>query len=248
MNAASARGLAAGKVGDGLTFAIGGGEEIVARYVPAGTFQMGSPAGEDGRDSDETQQPVTLSSHYWMGETEVTQGQWEAVMGSNPSHFKEDKRLPVENVNWNDAQEFIQKLNQQHRLGAGWQWALPSEAEWERACRGGTTGAYAGDLDRMAWYSSNSGGKTHPVGAKEANAYGLYDMHGNVWEWCEDAYQERLPGGEDPLVVSGTNRVFRGGCWYGIGRGCRSADRSRDSPGNRHQDFGFRLAAVPAGR
>ena len=146
------------------------GVEFAFRWCPAGTFTMGAPTSEEGL-YNETQHEVTLTKGFWMLETEVTQKQWKAVMGTNPSFFKGDD-LPVESVSWNDCQEFCEKTGLQ----------LPTEAQWEYACRAGTTDAYAGNLDEMAWYYSNSGNKTHPVGTKKPNAWGLYDMHGNVWE------------------------------------------------------------------
>jgi formylglycine-generating enzyme required for sulfatase activity/serine/threonine protein kinase len=261
---AEVAGLASGKIGDGLKFSIGGGEEVVVRYVPGGPFQMGSPRGEADRGDDEDQVWVTLNSHFWVGESELTQGQWVAVMGSNPSKFKDEdwKKLPVENVSWNDAQAFIVKLNERNQLGNGWKWALPTEAQWERACRGGTTTAtaFGNSLSsRQANFDGNDPyggaaegswlGKTAPVKSYQPNAYGLSDMHGNVWEWCEDAYQDALPGGEDPLVSAGTIRVIRGGGW-GIRHGsyCRSSNRGRLTSDYRSRYYGFRLAAVPVGR
>jgi len=254
--------LNAGEVGKGWKFAIGGGQEIVVRYVPGGTFTMGSPESEKDRSSDETEHRVTLSSHYWMGETEVTQGQWVAVMGSNPSHFKGDPALPVETVSWEDAQGFIKALNTRCGLPAGWKWALPSEAQWERACRGGKTTATAyGDSLSSAQANFNGnypyGGaakdswlaNTAPVRSYKANAYGLHDMHGNVWEWCAD-WHDAYPAGAatDPAGPnSGSYRVIRGGSWSNGGTDCRSAYRFRITPDDRFNRMGFRLAAVPAG-
>jgi formylglycine-generating enzyme required for sulfatase activity len=256
--------LAGGEVGQGVGIRIPNGEEIVLRYVPGGRFQMGTPASEAKWDDrfcqDEEQVSVTLSSHFWMGETEVTQGQWVSVMESNPSRFKEGdwKKLPVERVSWDEAQAFIKKLNAENPPGEGWKWALPTEAQWERACRGGTTTATAfGDSlsSRQANFRGTVpyGGatdgpyleKTAPVKCYEPNAYGLYDMHGNVFEWCADTYQEALPGGVDPLITTGRwNRVIRGGGYGAVGLVCRSSSRHSNGPDYRN-DYGFRLAVVP---
>ncbi|MBR0237218.1 MAG: SUMF1/EgtB/PvdO family nonheme iron enzyme [Thermoguttaceae bacterium] len=206
------------------------GVEFAFRWCPAGKFMMGY---EDG-----TQHQVTLTKGFWMMETEVTQKQWKAIMGNNPSYFKGDD-LPVEEVFWHDCQEFCRKSAQ---LGLPVQ--LPTEAQWEYACRAGTTGAYAGNLDEMAWYDSNSGSKTHPVGTKKPNAWGLYDMHGNVWEWCAD-WDGDYPSGSvtDPAgPSSGSSRVFRGGSWDGHAGFCRSACRSYYEPGPRGYYLGFRGA------
>ena len=168
-------------------------------------------------------------------------------MGSNPSHFK-GGQLPVENVSWGDAMEFCRKLTERERqagrLPTGTIYTLPTEAQWEYACRAGTTGDYAGKVDAMAWYAKNSGAATHAVGTKQANAWGLHDMHGNVWEWCEDWYADKLPGGsvsDFKGAASGSLRVNRGGSWWNDAANCRSAFRIRFSPGNRYDDLGFRL-------
>jgi len=148
-----------------------------------------------------------------------------------------------------DAQEFCNKLNAKSLLPAGWQWALPTEAQWEYACRAGTTGDYAGNLGEMAWYTQNADDKTHPVATKKPNAWGLYDMHGNVLEWCADWYGD-YPAGSltDPTGSnSGSIRVFRGGSWHNVGTYCRSAARDGYLPGIRYAAIGFRVAAVPGG-
>jgi formylglycine-generating enzyme required for sulfatase activity len=222
------------------TVDLGDGVELDLAWIPAGTFQMGSPESEKDRVGGETQHSVTLSRGFWVGIYEVTQTQWEKVMGNNPSRFK-GPNLPVEKVSWEDCQAFIQKLNAQ-APGGGFR--LPTEAEWEYACRAGTSGAYAGELDAMGWYKSNSGSKTHDVGGKQPNSWGLYDMHGNVREWCEDWYRV-YPSGTvtDPAGPgSGSVRVDRGGGWYNLGGNCRSAIRRRGNPSNRYSVLGFRLA------
>jgi len=208
-----------------------------------GTFSMGSRSG----GSDE--QPVTTVtlSPFWLAKTEVTQAQWEALMGSNPSHFK-GGQLPVENVSWGDAMEFCRKLTERERqagrLPTGTIYTLPTEAQWEYACRAGTTGDYAGEVDAMAWYGKNSGAATHAVGTKQANAWGLHDMHGNVLEWCLDWYGPYLGGRvTDPKSVpSGTNRVYRGGSWSYVAYIARSAFRNNYNPDLRNYNFGFRPA------
>ena len=215
------------------------GVKYAFRGCPAGSFKMGSPSSESGRDNDEgPQHEVTFTKGFWMLETEVTQAMWRSVMGSNPSHFKGDN-LPVEQVSWDDCQEFCKKLSNK----IGMKISLPTEAQWEYACRAGTTGVYAGDLDAMGWYSSNSGSETHPVGQKQANAWGLYDMHGNVWEWSQDWYGD-YPSGSvtDPTgPKGGSHRVIRGGGWNYYAQYCRSAIRNGRTPGNRSLHLGFRL-------
>lgn len=213
--------------------------------IKPGTFTMG-----DGSDANNTPSQVTLTQAFLLGKTEVTQGQYEAVMGTNPSKFKKvGRNAPVEQVSWDEAMEFCRRLTERERgagrLPEGFAYTLPTEAQWEFACRAGTTGSYAGDLNAMAWYDENSGNKTHPVGTKQANAWGLFDMHGNVWEWCADWYASSYPGGSvtDPMgVASGPSRVIRGGSWNLSADLCRSASRHHSSADYRYRDLGFRLA------
>ena len=176
---------------------------------------MGSPSSEADRGSNEEQVKVTLSKGFWMGKTEVTQAQWQALMGKNPSHFK-GANLPVESVSLNHAQEFLKKIDEVLAATDGWKTMLPTEAQWEYAARAGESWLYSGSdkLDEVAWYGDNSSDKTNSVGMKKANAWGLHDMSGNVTEWCRDWYGEKLPGGTDPQgAASGTYRVSRGGSW-----------------------------------
>jgi len=219
--------------------------------IPAGTFLMGSPTDEADRGDDEGPQTrVTLTEDFFLDATDVTQGQYEAVMGTNPSDFKTaGKNAPVENVSWDNAVAFCQKLNQRERatgrLPSGYTFTLPTEAQWEYACRAGTTGAYAGDPAEMAWYGDNSGGTTHPVGTKRPNAWGLYDMTGNVYQWCLDWYG-KYPGGnvtDWAGPATGRARVLRGGSWYYTEAYCRSAYRDFD-PGFIGNILGFRVALV----
>lgn len=231
---------------------LGGGVKMELLSIPAGTFTMGSPESEEGRFYDESQVRVRITKPFYLGKTEVTQAQWKAVMGNNPSYFKGDN-LPVEKVSWEDAMAFCRKLTERERkkgLPAEYTFTLPTEAQWEYACRAGTTTRFcSGDsesaLSKVAWRDGNSGKKTHPVGTKSPNAWGLYDMHGNVWEWCSDWYAESLLGGNDPAgAKSGSRRVFRGGSWCNSARDCRSALRNGISPGNRINSLGFRVALV----
>jgi len=226
--------------------------------INGGTFTMGSPANEEGRDSDEVQHQVTVGS-FTMGKYEVTQREYQEVMGTNPSSFKGDN-LPVEMVTWFDAVEYCNKRSQREGLtpaytinGTNVTWnrnangyRLPTEAEWEYACRAGTTTAYntgASINDNTGWYSDNSGATTHPVGQKPANAWGLYDMHGNVWEWCWDWYDDYPSGAQtDPVgASSGSYRVLRGGCWFIPAQYARSAWRSGNLPNDRGDNLGFRV-------
>ncbi len=214
------------------------GVEFAFRWCPAGSFQMGS---ESGNSDEKPVHEVTLTRGFWLLETEVTQAQWQAVMGNNPSYFH-GNNLPVECVSWEDCKEFCTKLSSQ-----GLNVSLPTEAQWEYACRAGTTGAYAGNLDEMAWYDDNSGSTTHEVGQKKPNAWGLYDMHGNVYEWCSDwwdSYSES-PASDPTGPSSGTLRVFRGGSWNNDAQYCRSANRNGNTPTNRSRNIGFRPVFLP---
>ena len=218
---------------------LGGGTRLLLCGVPAGTFTMG------GNLSGEESQVVTLTKGFWLGETTVTQRQWQNLMGSNPSSFH-GAGLPVENVSWLDAMDFCGKLNEKKVLPTGWYWTLPTEAQWEYACRAGTTGAYAGDLNEMAWYSSNSRDTTHCVGEKKPNAWGLCDMHGNVCEWCADCYGHYKSGViTDPTGPStGESRVYRGGSWLNSRANCSSDNRFHYTSTIRENFLGFRVAAV----
>jgi len=220
-------------------------------YIQPGTFMMGSPPNEPGRSDNETLHKVTITKGFSMQTTQVTQRQWHVIMGNNPSSFGScGEDCPVENVSWNDVQQFIKKLNETRGTN---KYRLPTEAEWEYACRAGSDTAYCfgNDESRLkdyAWYDGNSGGKTHPVGLLKPNAWGLYDMHGNVWEWCQDWYAENYPSGSvtDPIgSSSGSFRVIRGGSWHVIAQSCRSAYRGRSTPDNRNHDLGFRLCFSP---
>ena len=212
--------------------------------VEAGTFMMGATSEmQNPYDDEKPVHQVTLTNDYYMGKYEVTQNLWKAVMGRNPSKFKGDD-LPVEKVSWDDCQEFISKLNSM----TGRKFRLPTEAEWEYAARGGKKSRgyqYSGSskMSEVAWYTANSGSKTHPVGKKQANELGLYDMTGNVLEWCQDWYGFYVSSSQtNPTgAFSGFFRVFRGGSWYGNAGNCRSSCRDSYNPGNRNFDLGLRL-------
>jgi formylglycine-generating enzyme required for sulfatase activity len=208
---------------------------------------------EGNNECDSDEQPphrVKISQPFYLGKYQVTQGEWVAVMGNNPSKYK-GRDNPVENVSWNDAQMFIQGLNAKE--GAK-KYRLPTEAEWEYAARAGTKSTYsfgddAGQLGQYAWYGGNSSGQTHPVGKKQPNLWGLYDMHGNVWEWGNDWYGRNYYGrssSTDPAGLSGgDSRVMRGGSWLGSAGYLRSAYRGSYSPDYRLEYIGFRLARSP---
>ena len=226
--------------------------------IPAGKFTMGSPAGEKNRQPNEEQVAVTLTKQFALGKTEVTQGQWIQVMGTEPwkgeEYVQVDKDCPATFVSFFDAVGFCDKLTDLERkagrLKDSEEYRLPTEAEWEYACRAGTTTAYsfgddAKELGEYAWFSGNTAGDqyAHKVGLKKPNAWGLYDMHGNVWEWCSDWYGDKLPGGADPVGPSGgSSRVDRGGCWWFYPVIWRSAYRGLNVPSNRGISLGFRVA------
>ncbi len=245
-------------------------------WIPGGCFQMGSPPDEPGRDIDENPIHEVCLNGFWMGKYEVTQAQWLQVMGDNPSFFTENTTgkssfaYPVENVSWDDTQEFIKKLNETHPLplpggenqdisppgrGKGWVFRLPSEAEWEYACRAGTQTAYyfSNDADRLseyAWYQENADGETHPIGERTPNAWGVYDMHGNVWEWCADAWNDTYighptDGGARTADDNETRRVTRGGALNNLPWFLRCADRHWDWRDNRNFARGVRLVREP---
>ncbi|MCG3774854.1 MAG: Serine/threonine-protein kinase pkn1 [Nitrospira sp.] len=223
------------------------GYDIPIVFIVPGSLIMGSPSDEPDRQSSEVQHIVTLTHPFALAQTPCTQAQWEVVMGGNPSMFKGAKR-PVETVSWDEALEYCRKLTTKHRakgiLPEGWEWRLPTEAEWEYAARAGTTGPRYGELNAIGWWDGNSGGQTHPVKQKAANAWGLYDMVGNVWEWCSD-WSADYPTGSvtDPKgSSSGSYRVFRGGSWNDGAKGIRSAIRFWLAPGHRDSDLGFRPA------
>jgi formylglycine-generating enzyme required for sulfatase activity len=227
-----------------FTVDLGNGVKLEMVELPGGTFLMGSPEEEENRLRFEGPQHQVTVSAFAIGKYEVTQAQWQAVMGNNPSKFIGDD-LPVEQVSWESAQEFCGRLSQR----TGQTYRLPTEAEWEYACRAGTTGAYAGTLEEMAWYGGNSGGKTHVVGQKQPNAWGLYDMHENVWEWCQDwfdgDYYSQSPAidPQGPGLSSNLSRVRRGGGWLAFAGedDCRSASRNNFGPCYHNSSIGFRL-------
>ncbi|MHB8971759.1 MAG: formylglycine-generating enzyme family protein [Pirellulaceae bacterium] len=220
--------------------------------IPSGEFQMGSPGTEVGRDDDEQAHRVRITKSFHLAVHEVTQSQYESVMAVNPSHFKGPQH-PVATVSWDNAVEFCDKLSAlPEEKAAGRSYCLPTEAEWEYACRAGSTtqfsfGDDAAELGNHAWFKDNSAATTHPVGEKRPNAWGLYDMHGNVLEWCADWFGEYSASpADDPTGPStGTDRVTRGGSWDYAASLCRAADRDKRLPGVRNLGLGFRVAAVP---
>ena len=230
--------------GNTITIPVKNGISIDMVRVEAGTFTMGATSEmEDPYDWEKPTHQVTLTNDYYIGKYEVTQALWKAVMGNNPSNFKGDN-LPVEKVSWDDCQEFINKLN---RI-TGKTFRLPTEAEWEYAARGGKKSRgyqYSGsnNISDVAWYSDNSGNMTNDVGSKQANELGIYDMTGNVWEWCQDGYGKYSSSSQiNPIgATSDSYRVNRGGSWYGIARLCRSSCRFGITPVNRFNFIGVRL-------
>ena len=244
---ASSTHTAPSSAGDTWTDPVTGMEFV---QVPGGCYQMGCGSwSSDCRDNEKPVHEVCVDG-FWMGRYEVTQGQWKRIMGSNPSRFKKGDNYPVERVSWDDAKEFIKKLNA--KSNGSYEFRLPTEAEWEYACRsGGKPEKYCGgsDVDSLAWYRGNSGKSTHPVGTKDPNGLGIYDMSGNIWEWCEDIYAKDAyskHNRNNPIYAGGgPNRVRRGGSWDSGPRSVRSADRFGNKPGFRYSSLGFRLLRTP---
>jgi len=220
------------------------------RWVPPGRFRMGSPPDEPLRDKDEIPHEVTFERGFFMAETECTQAQWMAILTNNPSHGKAPDQ-PVNQVSWPEAKEYCRRLTLAQRdrglIPDRWEWDLPTEAQWEYACRAGTTGAFAGDLPSMAWIESNSEGRAHAVKTRAPNAWGLHDLHGSVWEWCRDWYGD-YPS--DPVVdptgpAAGTFRTYRGGSRIYGARRARSAIRGAMTPELKGDYLGFRPVLLP---
>lgn len=231
-----------------LVLDVGGGINMDFILLRPGSFTMGDASG---KDDEKPVHLVKITKPFYLGKYPVTQQQWEAVMGNNPSHFKGPQN-PVDQVSWEDCQAFLQKINERFS-SSGEKFGLPTEAQWEYACRTGSTADYFfGDAEERlgdyAWFDGNSGYRTHPVGEKRPNSWGLHDMHGNVWQWCADpydpSYYERSPVDDPTGPVSGSNRVLRGGSWAVRAFTCRDSYRAALSPKFRHWDFGLRVALV----
>jgi formylglycine-generating enzyme required for sulfatase activity len=227
------------KPGDVVTNSIG----MKLAYIPAGEFDIGSAADEKGHEEDETLHRVKITHAFRIGVTEVTQAQWKAVMGQRRGKFEGDD-LPVEEISWADAKAFCEKLSK----AEGKTYRLPTESEWEYACRAGAIGRFAGEkLADLGWFDDNADEKTHPVTAKKPNAWGLYDMHGNVAEWCADAYAPGYPPGPvaDPAgPAEGKGRVVRGGSFASLERGCRCASRSSAPAAYQMKTVGLRVVCA----
>ena len=232
-------------------------------YCPPGTFQMGSsPTDRDRKPEEQPQQAVEITQGFFLGTYEVTQSEWFSMMHTEPWKLQqgviEDPRAAVTYVSWYDAQEFCRRLS----LHEGKAYRLPTEAEWEYACRAGTTtrfsfGDDAAKLSEFGWWGSTEEQGTardeqytHRVGLKRPNPWGFFDMHGHVWEWCQDAYSATMPGGQDPFTSGDqkSTRYIRGGGWCHVGIDCRSAYRPADTPESKHIDLGFRVALIPSGK
>ena len=245
--------LDSGMIGDSRDFEIGRGLRIRVRYVPGGPISTARPA--DGQADGQ----IELESHFWLGETEVTQEQWEAVMGTT---IRQQSRMgkpydsirgsgpdfPMCFVSWEEAVRFVDHLNKKGGLGSGWQWNLPTETQWEHGCRAGSAVEDAGALDALGWYIENSDAEAHPVGRKKPNEFGLCDMHGNVVEWCLDAAPKRVPAGLGSPATSSESefRAVRGGSWIDNATDCSASKRDRRERTARWGNLGFRVALVPS--
>ena len=235
-----------GKIPDTANNSIG--MELI--LIPSGTFRMGGDKKlEQAEDHETPKHLVKISIAFFMGKYEVTQSQWSKIMNNNPSEFKDGIR-PVERVSWNDVQAFIQKLNTKEKTN---KYRLPTEAEWEYAARAGSENSYsfgsdANKLDQYGWYKRNSAGETHPVGQLKPNPWGLFDMHGNVHEWCQDwfdrKYYSQSPSNAPLGPSSGLAKALRGGDWGSEDWYCRCASRSLSSPDRRSNRLGLRLIRV----
>jgi len=227
-----------------LTVDLGRGVTLKLVRIPPGTFHMGSPEGEEGRGTSEKRHEVTLTQPFYLGVTEVTQAQWDTVMQGH-AYTGEVSDRPVEGIPWNEAAAFCRLLSRK----TGDVYRLPTEAEWEYACRAGSAEARYAPLDQVAWHDGNSGGDAHGVGAKAANRFGLYDTLGNVWEWCSDwhgDYDARAGRLTDPAgPESGERRVARGGAYNRVATYCRAAMRFAVKPSERLDHFGLRVARTP---
>ena len=229
-------------------------------WIAAGEFLMGSPYDEVGRGPDEgPQRQVVIPQGFWIGKCEVSQAEYEKVMGTNPSNSNADPNLPVERVNWFEGMDYCGRLTRLAEtagwLPSGYAFRLPTEAEWEYCCRAGTTTPFSSGSDfsdarlgLFAWFNRNSDFGTKPVGTRQPNPWGLYDMHGNVWEWCLDRWDGSLLGSRltnNPAPATGSLRVARGGSWLYDAKACRCANRDDYSPANRCSDIGFRVVLAP---
>jgi formylglycine-generating enzyme required for sulfatase activity len=241
--------------------------------IPPGEFEMGSPKElietelkahgdqkwyKDHLPGEGPQHRVRITKPYWLGATDVTQKEYQRLMGSNPSKFQGDAKRPVEQVSWGEAMEFCRRLSElPEEKAAKRRYELPTEAQWEHACRAGTTTRwYSGDDEAgvvdVGWFNNNADGLTHAVGQKKPNAWGLYDMNGNVWQWCQDwhsgGYYFCSPRDDPTGPTAGSGRVDRGGGWLSAARDCRPAFRGWGGLGGRYQDIGLRVALVLADR
>ena len=236
-----------------LTIDLGNGVKLEMVLIPAGEFEMGSPESDQSAyPMEKPQHHVRITKSFYLGKCLVTQEQWEAVMGNNPSHVKGPKN-PVEWVSCEDCQQFLDRLNAKSGPGVG-KFQFPTEAQWEYACRAGSTTRYCfGDeesgLGEYAWYRTNSDDHVHPVGEKKPNAWGLYDIHGNVWEWCQDwydaGYYTNSPADDPGGPATGSDRVVRGGLWRRPARSCRSANRGHADGLGHGIEMGLRACLVP---
>jgi formylglycine-generating enzyme required for sulfatase activity len=231
-----------------ITLDLGDGANMELVLIPTGSFMMGDA---DGQPDEKPVHKVTITRPFYLGKYHVTQRQWLALMVSNPSDFK-GAQLPVENVLWEDVRVFLRKLDAKF-VATGMRFDLPTEAQWEYACRaGGTTKFSFGDTESQltdyGWFKDNAGGQTHPVGQKRPNAWGLYDMHGNVCQWCSDwyvnNYYQRSPAADPTGAEFSYHHVTRGGCLDDPASRCRTAYRNMNDPADRNHDVGFRVIAI----